>query len=418
MLHRSRGPGNWKSSRGTRPSGGELRSRARARPRSRFLGSFVGGCSSCGSGARGRRPRSWEASCFSWLEDRAARAAQAEACEAAEQLAAAEHALAVGSALAPAEAAPLRALESLDLRHGQRAKAAAVARQLRPDSRPVQATPAVARPPLILHAARGARAPSRWRARAVPRARYPRAPTATGVAQPDEARQGGREDSRSRRRARRSNQRGAARRCGNDDRDDGDDPAHARRGEAHRERREEPERLRPVFEPQIGRGGRAEARFAASKAVWSAAATRPRTARRARADGGRARVPRDRVGPGWLTWWPVPDSMPKVKVRRRRHPCHCRVIKWFAVISGSHTLRLGEARRRLRRAWICSCAPCSPGSASSSAEPRRPRTARPRWRSRRCSPRRQAGVRPPDAGPARGRTSSFRCRSASRASPQ
>lgn len=71
-------------------------------------------------------------------EDRTARAAQAEACEAAEQLAAAEHALAVASALAPAEAAPLRALGSFYLRHGQRAKAAAVERQLRPDGRPAR----------------------------------------------------------------------------------------------------------------------------------------------------------------------------------------------------------------------------------------------------------------------------------------
>ncbi len=71
-------------------------------------------------------------------EDRGARAAQADACEAAEQLAAAEHALAVASALAPADAAPLRALASFYRRHGQRAKAAAVERQLRPDDRPAR----------------------------------------------------------------------------------------------------------------------------------------------------------------------------------------------------------------------------------------------------------------------------------------
>ncbi len=71
-------------------------------------------------------------------DDRGARAAQAEACEAASQLAAAEHALAVASALAPSEAAPLRALAAFYLRHGERAKAAAVERHLQPSGPPAR----------------------------------------------------------------------------------------------------------------------------------------------------------------------------------------------------------------------------------------------------------------------------------------
>lgn len=70
--------------------------------------------------------------------DRAARMVQAEACEAAGQLAAAEHALAVASALAPADASPLRALAAFYLRHGERAKAAAAARRLGADSQPAR----------------------------------------------------------------------------------------------------------------------------------------------------------------------------------------------------------------------------------------------------------------------------------------
>ena len=71
-------------------------------------------------------------------EDRAARGAQADACEAASQLAAAEHALTIASALAPAEEAPLRALAAFYLRHGERAKSAAVERQLHPNDPPAR----------------------------------------------------------------------------------------------------------------------------------------------------------------------------------------------------------------------------------------------------------------------------------------